>query len=168
MADRKHSPSPEIQVGDQVFILAKFVRMTRPSRKLAEHYLGPFKVMGKPGTHSYLVRLPNHLRTIHLVFHVSQLEPVHPSRIPNRSNPLPPPIEVDGRLKFEVAQILDAKLDRRRREPLLYYVQWTGYKGSTEEYSWVLAADLANATELVAEFHRHYPKKPSPESCIEF
>jgi len=77
--DRKCSPDPKIQVGDQVFILAKFVRTTQPSKKLAERYLGPFKVLGKPGTHSYLVKLPNHLRTIHPVFHVSQLEPAHSS-----------------------------------------------------------------------------------------
>ena len=35
----------------------------------------------------------------------------------------------------------------------MYYIQWTGYKGSSKEYSWVPAVDLKNAKELVAEFH---------------
>jgi len=104
VANRKRSPSPKIQVGDQVFILAKFIRTTRPSRKLAERCLGPFEVTAQPGTHSYLVKLPNHLRAIHPVFHVSQLEPAHPSNIPNHSNLPPPPIEIDGQLEFEVAE----------------------------------------------------------------
>jgi len=62
--DRKHSPDPKIQVGDQVFILAKFIKTTQPSKKLAEHYLGPFEVLGKPEIHSYLVKLLNHLKEL--------------------------------------------------------------------------------------------------------
>jgi len=34
------------------------------------------------------------------------------------------------------------------------------YKGTAEEYSWLTAADLKNATELVAEFHYYYSNKP--------
>jgi len=86
------------------------------------------------------------------------------SKIPGYSNPPPPPVEVDGHLEFEIAQVLDTKLDHRRSEPLLYYMQWAGYEGTAEEYSWLPAADLANATELVADFHRQYPEKPSPET----
>jgi len=64
-ADRRRLPDSEILVRDLVFILAKFVKTTRPSKKLAKRYLGPFEVVGKPGTHSYLIKLPNHLRAIH-------------------------------------------------------------------------------------------------------
>ena len=110
-ADKRCTPAPEIKIGDRVFILAKFIRSTRPTKKLSERYLGPFEVLGKPGTHSYLIRLPNHLHAIHPVFHVSQLEPAHPSNIPNRVNTSPPPLEINGNLEFEVAQILDSKLD---------------------------------------------------------
>jgi len=154
-------------VGDQVFILAKFVRTTRPSKKLAKCYLGPFEVLGKPGIHSYLVKLPNHLKTIHPVFHVSQLEPAHSSQIPNRNNTPPPPVKVDGQLEFEIARILDAKLDQRRKNPLVYLVQWSGYEGTAEEHSWVPAANLSNASELVDDFHHQYPGKPSPRSIFD-
>jgi len=149
-------------VGDCVFILAKFIKSTRSTKKLAEKYLGPFEVIGKPGTHSYLIKLPNHLCAIYLVFHISQIEPVPLSNIPNYVNPLPPPIEIDGSLEFEVAQILDSKLNRRRRDPLLYLIQWPGYEGTPDEYSWTPATDLENTAELVSEFHSLYPEKLGP------
>jgi len=92
-------------------------------KKLTECYLGLFKVLGKPGTHFYLVKLPNYLRAIHLIFHISQLELAHFSWILNRDNIPLPPIEIDGHLEFKIAQILDAKLDQQRRDLLMYLIQ---------------------------------------------
>jgi len=138
------------------------VPLTQPTKKLAEKYLGPFEVIEKPGTHSYLIKLPNHLHAIHLVFHILQIEPVPLSNIPNRVNPLLPPIEIDDSLEFEVAQILDSKLDQQRRDPLLYLIQWSGYEGIPDEYLWTLATNLENTAELVSEFHSLYPGKPGP------
>jgi len=89
-ADAHRTLAPKIQIGDLVFVLAKFIRTLRPSKKLSEKYVGPFEVIGRPGTHSYLVRLPNHLCSIHLVFYVSQLEPATPNILPNQRNPPPP------------------------------------------------------------------------------
>jgi len=63
---------------------------------------------------------------------------------------------MDETLKFELAQILDLKLDRWKKNPLIYYIQWTGYKGTPEEYSWLDATDLTNADELIQEFHTFY------------
>jgi len=123
LADARQTTAPTFQEGDAVFILARFIRTTRPSRKLAERYLSPFLVSEKIGFHSYLVRLPEHLRSIHPVFHVSQLEPVPPSNILNCINPPPSPIEIDGDLEFEVAQVLGLKWDKHKRDPLLYYVR---------------------------------------------
>ena len=67
---------------------------------------------------------------------------------------------MDRVLKFEVAQVLDSKLDNQRKDPLLYYVHWLGYEGTVEEYSWLTVTDLKNTTELVAEFDYYYPNKP--------
>ena len=57
-ADKRRTPVPKIEVGNHMFILTKFIKSTQPTKKLAEKYLGPFKVIGKPGTHSYLIKLP--------------------------------------------------------------------------------------------------------------
>jgi len=88
--------------------------------------------------------LPTYLRLIYLVFHISQLEPASPSSIEDHHNPPPPSIEVEGDIKYEIAQVLDSKLDCWRKSPLLYYVQWAGYKGTDE---------LNHVSELVQEFH---------------
>ena len=90
-ADNHHSPAPEINVGDHVFVLAKFIKTTRPSKKLSEKFLGPFEVSDRLGLYSYRVKLPDHLKAIHPVFHISQLEPAPPNQISNRIEPPPPP-----------------------------------------------------------------------------
>ena len=111
LANSKQFPAPEIQIGDFVFVLAKLIQTTCPSKKLSEKFLGPFKIIGKPSSHSYQVKLPAHLRSIHLVFHISQLEPASPNSIEGHHNLPPLPIEVEGDIKYEIAQVLDSKLD---------------------------------------------------------
>jgi len=148
-------------MGDQVYILEKHIRTTCPSKKLAEKYLGPFEATDQPGSHSYRVNLPDHLRAIHPVFHISQLEPSPLSQIPNHTNPPLPLVELDGSIEFEVAEVLDSKLDKQRRDPLLYYIRWSSYEGTAEEYLWLTASDLENAPRLVADFHRRHPHKPA-------
>jgi len=69
---------------------------------------------------------------------------------------------INGDLEYEISCILDSKWDHHRKPPLLYYMQWTGYKGTDEEYSWISASKLSHARELVQDFHLHYPGKPGP------
>jgi len=38
-----------------------------------------------------------------------------------------------------VAQVLDSKFDKCKKDPLLYYVQWSGYENMADEYSWLTA-----------------------------
>jgi hypothetical protein len=45
--------------------------------------------------------------TIHLVFHVSLLEPYHASTILRRIHDPPPPVKVGGEQEYEVEDILD-------------------------------------------------------------
>jgi hypothetical protein len=107
------------------------------------------------------------MNMVHPVFHVSMLEPHTPNTIPNRVEEPPPPVEIEGEREFEIANILDSKIDKRRRLCLLmYYIQWAGYKGTDEEYSWILTSELGNAQELVNDFHSKYPDKPGPLSAL--
>ena len=161
-ADAKRTPAPEFAIGTFVFVKAKYFRTTRPSKKLSEKNLGPFEVIARPGTHSVTIRLPESMRAVHPVFHVSQLEPATQNIIPNRIQPPPPPIEVDGDTEYEISEILDTKIDKRRRCKLLYLVRWAGYEGTDEETSWIPASELEHAEELVADFHDAYPDKPGP------
>jgi hypothetical protein len=90
------------------------------------------------------------------------MEPAITNPFEGRAEPPPEPIELDGDLEYEVTEILSSRLDRRRREPLMYLVKWAGYEGTDEETSWIPAADLEHAPELVSEFHRQYPEMPGP------
>ena len=139
----------------------KFIKTTYPSKKLSEKYLGPFEVTNRPGSHSYRINLPDHLRAIHSIFHIFQLEPALPSQIPNYTN-LPPPIELDSNFEFKVVEVLNFKLDKQRRDPLLYYIYWSGYENTMEEFSWLTASNLKNAPRLVADFYQCYLNKPGP------
>ena len=111
--------------------------------------------------HSFTLRLPEHMCAIHPVFHVSQLEPEIPNQIPNRVQPAPP-VEIDDELKYEIAEILDSKIDNRRKCKLLYFVRWTGYEGTDKDNSWLPAMELDHAQEIVSDFHACYLCKPRP------
>ena len=165
-ADTRRTPAPDFKVGDTVFVKATHFRTTRPSKKLSEKNLGPFEIIAKVGPSSFTLRLPNHLRAVHPVFHVSQLEPATPNTIPNRVQPPPPPIEVDDDFEYEISEILDSKLDQRRKCKLLYLVRWTGYEGTDQETDWLPATELKHAPEVVQDFHKSYPDKPGPLNSL--
>lgn len=161
-ADNRRAPPPDLKVGDKVFVKAAFFRVTRPTAKLADKQLGPFEIISKVGPQSYMLRLPDSMRTVHPVYHVSMLEPHRPSTIPGRVEEPPPPVEVDGEIEYEVSAVLDSKIDRRRKCPLLYLVRWAGYEGTDEETSWLAADELEHSKEAVADFHAANPGKPGP------
>ena len=60
-ADARRTPPPPVKIGDQVYVKSEHIRTTRPSKKLAEKYLGPFEVIAKPGRQSYMLCLLQHL-----------------------------------------------------------------------------------------------------------
>jgi hypothetical protein len=157
-------PAPDFVVGQQAFVKAKFFRTTRPSKKLSDKFLGPFEILAKTGTHAYTLRLPDTIRGVHPVFHVSMLEPAIPDEIPNRVQSPPPPIVVQGELEYEISEVLDSKIDNRRSCKLLYLVRWLGYENTADEFSWLPATELAHAPDLTSDFHTSYPDKPGPLS----
>ena len=121
----------------------------------------------QPGTHSVMLQLPDNLHTVHPVFHVSMLGPTTPNTIPDRVQLPPLPVFIDGELEFEIAEILNLKIDQHCRNcKLLYLICWTGYAGTDEETSWILAMELGNAPKLVTDYHAAYPAKLGPLHLI--
>ena len=161
-ADAKRLVPPAFTIGQQAFVKAKFFHTTRPSKKLSDKFLGPFEILAQHGSHSYTLQLPDSIRGIHPIFHVSMLEPAMPNEIPNRVSSPPLPIEVQGELEYEIAEVLDSKIDRQRACKLLYYVRWLVYEGTDKEYSWLPANELTHAPDLTSDFHSAYPDKPGP------
>ena len=115
----------------------------------------------QPSTHSVTLRLPDSLCAVHPMFHVSMLDPATLNVIPDRVQPPLPPVFVDGEPEYEITEV--SKMDNWRSKcKLLYLVRWTGYAGTDEETSWILASELENAAELISDFHQSYPAKRGP------
>ncbi|MBW0524420.1 hypothetical protein O181_064135 [Austropuccinia psidii MF-1] len=68
----------------------------------------------KVSTHAYRVKPPAQWKSILPVFHISLLEPVKTSTIPKWNQEPPPPIIIEEEEEWEVSQILDSKLRRRK------------------------------------------------------
>ncbi|MBW0491824.1 hypothetical protein O181_031539 [Austropuccinia psidii MF-1] len=118
-ADRNRTIPPDFQPGDKVWLAFKSINTTRPAKKLSERFLGPFDVLKKIGNHAYQLHLPQKWKSAYPVFHVSLLEPVKQSTIPNQHQFPPPPVIVEEKEEWEVAQVLDSNL---RRGKLWYLV----------------------------------------------
>ncbi|MBW0561328.1 hypothetical protein O181_101043 [Austropuccinia psidii MF-1] len=144
-----------------VWLSSKNIKSTRPTKKLSERWLGPFSILKKVSTHAYHLKLPSQWKSIHPVFHISLLEPVKTSTIPNRHKEPPPPIIIEEEEQWEVSQILDSKLKRGK---LWYLVEWKGFSQDSERSTWEPTENLNNCLELVEEFHSLYPDKPGPNS----
>ena len=162
-ADLQQNDALELETGSHAFVKAQFFWTTRPSKKLAEKYLGPFEVIAQVGSHSCTLRLLDSMCAVHPVFHVSMLEPATLNPIPNRIQSPPPPVKINGEPKYELLEILDSKVDKHCRHcHILYLVCWAGYEGTDKETSWVLASELGNAPKIISDFHATYPAKPGP------
>ncbi|MBW0495515.1 hypothetical protein O181_035230 [Austropuccinia psidii MF-1] len=104
---------------------------------------------------------PSQWKSIHPVFHISLLEPVKTSTIPNRHQEPPPPIIIEEEEEWEVSKILDSKLKKGKLFSLL---EWKGFSQDPERSTWEPAENLKNYPELVKNFHYLYPDNPGPNS----
>lgn len=155
--DKHVREAPVFQVGDKVWLDAKNLRIKQPSTKLSHKQLGPFEVLQCVGELDYKLKLPKSI-PVHPVFHVSLLSKHSSSTILGRKQPEPPPIE--GEEEYKVEKILDSCFNRQHLE---YLVQWKGYDASHN--NWEPAANVKNAAELVAEFHKQHPSAPQKVSA---
>ncbi|MBW0471076.1 hypothetical protein O181_010791 [Austropuccinia psidii MF-1] len=95
------------------------------------------------------------------VFHVSSLETVRQSTTPNENQFPPPPVLVEEREEWEVAQVLGSKLKRGK---LWYLVEWKGFSEDPDRKPWEPASNLTSSPDLVKDFHQLYPDKPGPNT----
>ena len=69
MADSRHSPTPDYQPGQMVWLSTKDLPLQVDSHKLAPRYIGPFKVVKIINPSPIRLKLPNSLK-VHPAFHV--------------------------------------------------------------------------------------------------
>src|SRR5260370_10588133 len=54
-ADRNRVEALDMKLDDLVYVKARYFQMSRPSKKLSEKNLGPFEIIGRPGSHSFTI-----------------------------------------------------------------------------------------------------------------
>jgi hypothetical protein len=144
--DRNRKMHPNFHIGDQVWLLRQNIQTKRPSSKLNYQKLGPFQIITQANPVNYRLEFPPTMH-IYPIFHISLLEPYKKLQIPSQLPLPPPPIEIDHDLEYEVEEILDSRLRRRRLE---YFIHWKGY-GSKR--TWEPSSNYQNAFDKIQEFH---------------
>jgi hypothetical protein len=141
-------------VGDKVYLSTRHLKNERPSRKLADQWTGPFKILEQVG-HSYRLDLPKGSR-IHDVFapDVLMKDPNNP--LPGQEPPEPPGEVIAGEQEWEVDKILAVKLTQNT---LRYKVSWVGYDPDPQ---WYPASNFMGSPHKLRAFHDAHPVKPGP------
>ena len=60
-ADAHHMLPPNFTLSEHAYVKECYFRTRRPTKKLAEKYLGPYDLIAQVGTHSFTLKLPDAL-----------------------------------------------------------------------------------------------------------
>ena len=140
------------QVGDQVWLDGRNIKIHQPTAKLAAKRHGPFPILRVLSPINYQLTLPKQWK-IHDVFHVDLLTPYRETEFHGPNYTRPPPDLVGEEEQYEVEQVLDER-NYGRWKKKQYLVKWKGYPHSDNQ--WLDAKDMNNAQELIAEFHNSH------------
>jgi hypothetical protein len=153
MSGKEPGEVPEVfDMGEQVWLDSRNLRLKTNSPKLTDRRLGPFKVIEKLSDRAYRLELPESLK-IHNVFYVGLLSKVRE----DASRPIlrePGPIEVEGEEEYEVEEIVDSE---RRTDRWYYRVKWKGY--GPESNTWEPKSNLEHAEDILKKYHQKLLKK---------
>ncbi|KAF8699730.1 hypothetical protein AX14_000912 [Amanita brunnescens Koide BX004] len=159
--DKNKQQARQYKKGDKVYINAEHLPMQRASKKLDQKYYGPYEVVAAVGPSAYRVRIPASWKTYN-VFNEILLKPYYAPHYPRQKA-----IEEEKRNEqegetaeneYEVEDLLDSRISKKGRGCLEYLVKWKNYP--REDALWEPKDNLANAQEMVDEFHKKFPNAP--------
>ena len=145
-ADRRRKETEEWKKGDQVLLSTKdLVFKERPSKKLTERYVGPYRIKEVVSLNAVELQLPGSMR-IHPVVNVSWIVR-YKEQVKGQKVEEVKPVEIEGVEEWEVEKILNKK---RMRGVEKYLVWWKGF--TAEGDTWERIENLKNAEEAIKEF----------------
>ena len=150
--DKKHLEGPELKKGDKVYLLRRNIKTKRLTNKLDYKQLGPFTIKEKTGLVNYKLKLPQSIKKIHLVFHISLLE----KALSNAEIATNVEIEDASEEEFEVEKILADRWHDNQQQLL---VKWQGYP--TSENTWEPIKNLRGCHQLVEQYYLEAKKNPA-------
>ena len=171
-ANNRRLPAPEFKEGDMVMLDSRNIKTARPNKSLDHKNLGPFEIIRAINNMAYELKLPDGMN-IFPVFHPWLLHLDNSDPLPGQTEPPPPPVHTDeeGTENF-VDEILDSKIDGRRKDPLtgrrgclVYKFKWTGYPDDVPK--WEPYTHAAGCPDLVADFHHANPEKEGPHESFQ-
>jgi len=120
-ADRHRGEVEEYKMGDMVLLSAKDLKWQMVGRridKLTERFVGPYRVKEIISSNAIELDLPSSVR-IHPVVNISRIRR-HRDQVKGQKVTLPPPVEIQGEMEYEVEKILSK---RKRYGKVEYLVQ---------------------------------------------
>lgn len=157
--------------GEEVLLSARNIKLRRTgdqssTQKFMPKWIGPFRVAQVMANgRACKLALPKEMR-IHPVFHVSLLKPFRRDPDPERVQPPPAPVLLDGSPEYFVDRILDHRPKARRAEgkqSRQFHIRWRGYDPSHD--SWEPEEEVEN-TEAYARYIKEHgltPRVPDPD-----
>src|SRR5487761_1316438 len=147
------------QKGQKVWLEGTHLQTTHPTAKLRPKCYGPFKVTEVIGATTYRLDLPDQW-CIHNAFHASLLLPCQETPEHGQNFAEPPPDLVEGQPEWEVEDILDSRVRRRKTQ---YLVKWKGYLDAHN--SWEPKEHL-HASEILSTYHKRHQAAIRTMKCI--
>ena len=108
-ANRERIPTPNIQVGSQVWLDARNIRTTCPTLNLDSKRLGPFWVCKHVSPYAHELELPASIR-IHQVQSDSLLDTVVEDPLVGQQVEPPRSVEVDGQEEYHISSAEDSRV----------------------------------------------------------
>jgi hypothetical protein len=136
--------------GQQVWLEGTNIQTTHPISKLRPKHYGPFRITEIIGSTTYCLELLTNWK-IHNAFHASLLLPYQETKEHGRNFLEPLPELIEGQPEWEVEEILNSRLHRRK---LQYLIKWKGY---LEVHNSWEPKENVNAPILLAAFHKRNP-----------
>jgi len=152
--DQHRGEVEKYKVRDMVLLSTrdlKWQMVGRRTDKLTERFVGPYRVKGIVSLNAIELDLPSSVK-IHPIVNVSRIHRYR-DQVKGQKVTLPPPVEIQGEMEYEVEKILSEK---KRYGKVEYLVQWKGY--TAKENTWEKEGNLGNAREALEDYEREYEK----------